>query len=105
MESGPFSPVWAKYEEQFNKLAREMAEDARQWAEDYRDVLTEQALYLKKADLPNVSNTTTGLALEFDFSGVRKDGPGFSISHASKHSVGIPLPYVTFKPDDDKLSA
>ena len=103
MESGPFSPVWAKYEERINELARDMVEDARQWAEENRDVLTDQARYLKKADLPNVANTTTQMAIEFDFSAVRKDGPGFSISHAAKHRVDIPLPYVTFKPTDDKL--
>ena len=103
MESGPFSPVWAKYKERLNELARDLAEEARQWAEENRDVLTEQARYLKKADLPDVANRTTNIVIEFDFSGVRKDGPGFSISHASKHRATINVPYVTFKPDDDKL--
>ena len=77
MESGPFSPVWAKYKERLNELARDLAEEARQWAEENRDVLTEQARYLKKADLPDVANRTTNIVIEFDFSGVRKDGPVF----------------------------
>ena len=103
MENGPFSEVWKNYEERLSELAKEMAKDARKWAEENHDLLTEQARYLKKADLPNVANTTHQMTIQFDFSGIRTDGPGYSISHAGKQAVSIPLPYVNFQPNDDRL--
>ena len=103
MESGPFSPVWDEYRERLNKPAEDMAKDALRWMNENQDVLTEQARYMKKVDMGTSSNQTVQIAIEFDFSGIRKEGPGYSIGYADKHEVKINVPHVTFRPNDDKL--